>query len=92
MLSREKRFTSFSNEEVLLELQVEEAMSEEAKEKTSVVGLQRQLTTLQADVQAASQRLALTKARVDLNMRRVDELKTEAVRTRSVPVCHDLQS
>lgn len=57
-------------------------MSEEAKEKTSVVGLQQQLTTLQADVQAAAQRLALTKARVDLNMRRVDELKTEAVRPR----------
>ena len=62
--------------------QVEEAMSEEAKEKTSVVGLQQQLTTLQADVQAAAQRLALTKARVDLNMRRVDELKSEAVRPR----------
>lgn len=57
-------------------------MSEEAKEKTSVVGLQQQLTTLQSDVQAAAERLALTKARVELNMRRVDELKSEAVRFR----------
>ena len=59
---------------------MEEAMSEEAKEVTSVVSLQAQLESLKSDVETASQRLALTKARVELNMRRVDELKAEAVR------------
>ena len=55
-------------------------MSEEAKEVTSVGSLQTQLESLKSDVESASQRLALTKARVELNMRRVDELKAEAVR------------
>ena len=54
--------------------------------------LKQQLTGLQAEVEAASARLALTRARVDQNMQRVDQLKLEAVRDHfllaaSVPTC-----
>lgn len=56
-----------------------EATSEEAKESASVGVLQEQLRALQTDVDAASRRLAVTRARVEMNMKRVDELKEEAV-------------
>lgn len=39
-----------------------------------------QLTDIQAEVEAASTRLALTKARVSQNLQRVNQLKAEAVR------------
>ena len=62
------------------------ATSEEAKESASVGVLQEQLRALQADVDAASRRLAVTRARVEMNMKRVDDLKAEAV---STDVSHD---
>lgn len=55
------------------------ATSEEAKESASVGVLQEQLRALQADVDAASRRLAVTRSRVEMNMKRVDELRAEAV-------------
>ena len=57
------------------------ATSEEAKETASVGVMQEQLRALQADVDAASRRLAVTRARVEMNMKRVDELRAEAVRS-----------
>ena len=62
-----------------IELQVSETLSDEARESQSVGQLKRQLISLQTEVDAASQRLALTKARVAHNMQRVDHLKAEAV-------------
>lgn len=56
-----------------------DTLSDAARESQSVGQLQRQLTDLQADVDAASQRLAVTKARVSHNMQRIDQLKAEAV-------------
>jgi hypothetical protein len=61
-------------------MQVSETLSDEARESQSVGQLKRQLISLQTEVDAASQRLALTKARVAHNMQRVDHLKAEAVR------------
>jgi len=60
--------------------QVVAATSEEAKESASVGVLQEQLRALQADVDAASRRLAVTRSRVESNMKRVDDLRAEAVR------------
>lgn len=60
--------------------QVSETLSDEARESQSVGQLKRQLLNLQTEVDAASQRLAQTKARVAHNMQRVDQLKAEAVR------------
>jgi hypothetical protein len=60
---------------------VARATSEEAKESASVGVLQEQLRALQADVDAASRRLAVTRTRVEMNMKRVDDLKAEAVST-----------
>lgn len=61
-----------------------ETLSDEARESQSVGQLKRQLISLQTEVDAASQRLALTKARVAHNMQRVDHLKAEAVRAVSL--------
>lgn len=69
-----------------IELQVSETLSDEARESQSVGQLKRQLISLQTEVDAASQRLALTKARVAHNMQRVDHLKAEAVRAGCSPV------
>lgn len=57
---------------------VEEALSEEARERSSVSTLKEQLVELQKEVDEASQRLNLTQARVEQNLQRVDELKAEA--------------
>jgi len=59
---------------------VNAALSDEARESQSVGALRDQLTEIESEVEAASSRLALTKARVAQNLRRVDELKGEAVR------------
>lgn len=60
-------------------MQVSETLSDEARESQSVGQLKQQLQSLQTEVDAASQRLAMTKARVQHNMQRVDQLKAEAV-------------
>jgi hypothetical protein len=71
-------------------LQVNEALSDEARESKSVGQLRDQLTDIQVEVEAASTRLALTKARVAQNLRRVDQLKAEAVRaTRPFALHHE---
>lgn len=57
---------------------VEEALSEEAREKKSVEDLRVQLSQLQDEVDLAHKKLHLTEARVQLNMTRVKELKREA--------------
>ena len=72
---------------ICIELQVSETLSDEARESQSVGQLKRQLISLQTEVDAASQRLALTKARVAHNMQRVDHLKAEAVRAVSSQSC-----
>ena len=59
--------------------QVQELLSEEAQERTSVADLQHQLVDLQAEVSAAHKQLHLTQARVYQNVQRVAELKSEAV-------------
>lgn len=59
--------------------QVQELLSEEAQERTSVADLQHQLVDLQAEVSAAHKQLHLTQARVHQNVQRVAELKSEAV-------------
>ncbi|GIL85233.1 hypothetical protein Vretimale_10723 [Volvox reticuliferus] len=58
---------------------VEEALTEETRERTAVGELQEQLQHLQLQVQEAEERLKLTQARVEQNLNRVDELKAEAV-------------
>ena len=55
------------------------ATSDEAKESASVGVLQEQLRALQRDVDAASRRLAVTRSRVESNMKRIDDLRAEAV-------------
>lgn len=65
--------------------QVNEALSDEARESKSVGQLKDQLTDIQAEVEAASTRLALTKARVSQNLQRVNQLKAEAVRSNCIP-------
>lgn len=62
-------------------LQVNEALSEESRETQSVGALRDQLADIEAEVEAASSRLALTKTRIAQNLQRVDQLKAEAVRT-----------
>ena len=59
-------------------LQVQQLLSEEAQERTSVADLQHQLVDLQAEVNAAHEQLHLTQARVDQNVQRVADLKSEA--------------
>ncbi len=69
--------------------QVGETLSDEARESQSVGQLKQQLTALQAEVDAASQRLAVTKARMAHNMQRVDQLKSEAVSVGCLTLCLD---
>ena len=59
-------------------MQVQQLLSEETQERTSVADLQHQLVDLQAEVNAAHEQLHLTQARVDQNVQRVAELKSEA--------------
>ena len=56
----------------------DELLSEDGAERTSVGDLRRQLTELQGQVEAASEKLAATQARVDANLARVERLKAEA--------------
>ncbi len=65
--------------------QVNAALSDEARESQSVGALRDQLADIEAEVEAASSRLALTKARVAQNLQRVDQLKDEAVGVPSHP-------
>jgi len=58
---------------------VEEALSEEARERNSVNSLKEQLQNLQKEVDAARERLQMTQSRVDQNLKRVNELRAEAV-------------
>ncbi|GLI60511.1 hypothetical protein VaNZ11_002675 [Volvox africanus] len=58
---------------------VEEALTEETRERTAVGELREQLQNLQLQVQEAQERLKLTQARVEQNLNRVNELKAEAV-------------
>lgn len=64
---------------------VEKALSEESRERTGVGKLKRQLQELQAEVAAAHSRLHLTQARVETNLRRINQLKEEAVALTRVP-------
>jgi len=57
---------------------VNEALSEESRETQSVGALRDQLADIEAEVEAASSRLALTKTRIAQNLQRVDQLKAEA--------------
>eukprot|EP00803_Ostreobium_quekettii_P003076 evm.model.scf_491EXC.1 EVM.evm.TU.scf_491EXC.1 scf_491EXC:6794-10890(-) len=59
-------------------LRVEEALSEESRERTSVEDLRNQLETLQEEVNMAKQKLNVTEARVDFNVKRVKDLRQEA--------------
>ncbi|KXZ55126.1 hypothetical protein GPECTOR_3g278 [Gonium pectorale] len=58
---------------------VEEALSEEARERAAVGDLRDELEKLKREVQGAQERLQLTQARVEQNLNRVNELKAEAV-------------
>ncbi|GFR39736.1 hypothetical protein Agub_g218 [Astrephomene gubernaculifera] len=58
--------------------QVEESLSEEARERTAVGDLREQLEVLQLQVQEAQERLKMTQARVEQNLMRVNDLKAEA--------------
>lgn len=59
--------------------EAELVLSEERREQTSVSDLKQKLVTLQEQVDEAHQRLHLTQARVEQNLQRVNELKSEAV-------------
>lgn len=63
---------------VYADTQVQQLLSEEAQERTSVADLQHQLVDLQSEVNAAHEQLHLTQARVDQNVQRVADLKSEA--------------
>lgn len=76
-------------------VKVQELLSEEAQERTSVADLQHQLVDLQAEVNAAHKQLHLTQARVDQNVLRIAELKSEAVQLeimRQLPESDDTAS
>ena len=68
------------------------ATSDEAKESASVGVLQEQLRALQSDVDAASRRLAVTRSRVEMNMKRVDELRAEAVSQTWISLCDGMSA
>ena len=59
--------------------QVEAALSEEARERTSISGLKTQLLSLQQEVEQAVDKLSQTQTRVEQNLQRVNHLKAEAV-------------
>jgi len=59
---------------------VEKALSEQSRERIGVGALKRQLLDLQKEVSAAHSRLHTTQERVDVNLRRISELKEEAAR------------
>ena len=57
---------------------VDELLSEDSRESQSVGSLKHQLLELQGEVAQAHQRLHATRARVEQNLRRINELKAEA--------------
>lgn len=59
--------------------QVEEALSAEAKERSSIGQLNARLLDLQSSIAEAEQKLAVTRTRVDQNLQKVTALKQEAV-------------
>ena len=59
---------------------VEHALSENSRERIGVGNLKKQLELLQQEVAAAHSKLHLTQARVDANLKRIEELKQEAER------------
>jgi septal ring factor EnvC (AmiA/AmiB activator) len=63
----------------LPDVQVEESLSDDRQSRSSVSSLQKKLLELQQEVNAASEKLAATQARVEQNLQRVNELKAEAV-------------
>lgn len=64
---------------VLVPGQVEEALSAEAKERSSIGQLNARLLDLQSSIAEAEQKLAVTRTRVDQNLQKVTALKQEAV-------------
>eukprot|EP00798_Chlamydomonas_sp_ICE-L_P009852 gene9852-7741_t len=58
---------------------VEEALSQEQQERTSVSSLKEQLEELQAEVDSAHQRLHQTQERMEQNLQHVNRLKVEAL-------------
>lgn len=65
---------------------VEEALSEGTAEGAGVAALERRLQELRAEVGAAQSKLEATTARLESNIVRIEELKTEA---RRLQVVHD---
>ena len=61
-------------------MKVEEALSEESRERTSVASLSEQLLALRTQVAEALVKLKETQGRVEQNLQQVDNLKSEAVR------------
>lgn len=64
--------------------QVQQLLSEEAQERTSVNDLQSQLAELQSEVAAAHDQLHVTQARVNQNLQRIDDLKAAAAQLESL--------
>ncbi len=60
--------------------QAERTLSDEARERSSIGEIKHQLTALQDNVASAQAKLQMTQSRVDQNMKRIDELRAEAVR------------
>lgn len=58
--------------------QADALLDGEEQDRTSVADLRTQLMALQAQVEAAGDKLAATQARVDANLARVERLKAEA--------------
>ncbi|GBG00595.1 chlorophyllide a oxygenase [Raphidocelis subcapitata] len=68
--------------------QADALLSDGGQDRTSVAELRAQLVALQQQVEAASEKLAATQARVDQNLVRVERLKSEAAaleRARAAP-------
>ena len=59
-------------------MQVEDALSDESRERRSLADLKAQLTELQGELQSAHDRMHQTQARVEMNVRRIEELRREA--------------
>uniref|UniRef100_A0A7S0RR27 Rieske domain-containing protein n=1 Tax=Chlamydomonas leiostraca TaxID=1034604 RepID=A0A7S0RR27_9CHLO len=79
-------FVSETDAVVTLELieeanrKVEEALMESNQGRTSVHAMQKKLMSLQQEVEQAANKLATTQAKVEQNLRRVNQLKAEAAK------------
>eukprot|EP00798_Chlamydomonas_sp_ICE-L_P016142 gene16142-22298_t len=58
---------------------VEESLSEEARERSSISDLKKELEMLHSKVEVAHEKLHVTQDRVDVNLKRVNRLKAEAL-------------